>query len=179
MHKYTNLLEYDFGTTDGFKKRLLKWENQIVDFQKATGEVFSDRLKCALVLSRSPAPIRTYLRVQSRGDYGVLRIALMNYWGKYDKSNEHSKRNDYSKGSEKGSERGKKGKGKGQGKDEKPVANSSFQGYCRTFGKWGHKVSECWQGYVQVVEKIPSFSASSVAASAATTPAVAKTAALI
>ena len=42
LHEYTNLLEYDFGTTHGFKKRLLKWENQIVDFQKATGEVFSD-----------------------------------------------------------------------------------------------------------------------------------------
>ena len=63
LHEYTNLLEYDFGTTDGFKKILLKCENQIVDFQKATSEVFSDRLKCATVLSRSPAPIRTYLRV--------------------------------------------------------------------------------------------------------------------
>ena len=57
----------------------MKWENQIVDFQKATGEVFSDRLKCAIVLSRSPVPIRTYLRVQNRGDYGALRVALMNY----------------------------------------------------------------------------------------------------
>ena len=45
LHEYTNLLEYDFGITDGFKKRLLKCENQIVDFQKTTGEVFSDRLK--------------------------------------------------------------------------------------------------------------------------------------
>ena len=174
-------------------RRDLKWENQIVDFQKATGEVFSDRLKCAIVLSRSPAPIRTYLRVQNRGDFGALRVALMNYLeaeddghgsvpmevgamkgkkgdrckkgygkgtfgknlGKYDKSNEHSKRNDYSKGSEKGREKGKKGKckGKGQGKDEKPAANSSFQGYCRTCGKWGHKASECWQGYVQAVEE--------------------------
>ena len=79
LHEYTNLLDCDFGTTDGFKKKLLKWENQIVDFQKATGEVFSDRLKCAIVLSRSPAPIRTYLRVQNRGDYGALRVALMNY----------------------------------------------------------------------------------------------------
>ena len=26
LHEYTNLLEYDFGTTDGFKKRLLKWQ---------------------------------------------------------------------------------------------------------------------------------------------------------
>ena len=79
LHGCTKLLEYDFGTTDGFKKRLLNWENQIVDFQKATGEVFSDRVKCAIVLSRSPAPIRTYLRVQNRGDYGALRLALMNY----------------------------------------------------------------------------------------------------
>ena len=78
LHEYTNLLEYDFGTTGGFKKRLLKWENQIVDFQKAAGEVFSDRLKFAIVLSRSPAPIRTYLRVHNRGDCGALRVALMN-----------------------------------------------------------------------------------------------------
>ena len=78
LHEYTNLLEYDFGTTDGFKNRLLKCENPVVDFQKATGEVFSDRLKCAIVLSRSPAPISTYLRVQNRGDYGTLRVALMN-----------------------------------------------------------------------------------------------------
>ena len=45
LHEYSNLLEYDFETTDGLKKGLLKWENQIADFQKATGEVFSDRLK--------------------------------------------------------------------------------------------------------------------------------------
>ena len=73
-HEHTNLLEYDFGTTDGFKKRLLKWENRIVDFQKATGEVFSDRLKCAIVLSRSPPPITTYFRVQKRGDYRALDL---------------------------------------------------------------------------------------------------------
>ena len=79
LHEFWNLLENDFGTTDGFKKKLLKWENQIVDFQKATGEVFSDRLKCSIVLSRSPESIRTYLRVQNRGDYGDLRVALMNY----------------------------------------------------------------------------------------------------
>ena len=78
-HEYTNLQEYDFGTTGGFKKRLLKWENQIVDFQTATNEVFSDRLKCAIVLSRYPAPIRTNLRVQNQRDYGALRIAMMNY----------------------------------------------------------------------------------------------------
>ena len=33
-------------------------------------------------------------------------------------------------------ERGKKGKGKGQGKDEKPAPNWSFQGNCRSCGKW-------------------------------------------
>ena len=53
----------------------------------------------------------------------------------------------------------KKGNGKGQGKDEKPAPNS--------------------QGYVQAVEEVPSSSASSVAPSAATTPAAAKTAASI
>ena len=216
MHEYTNLLECDFATTDGFNKKLLKWENQSVDFQKATGEVFSDRLKCAIVLSRSPGPIRTYLPVQNRGDYGALGVALTNYldaeddghglvpmeveamkgkkgdkgkkgygkgkkgrsFGKYDKNNEYSK-NEYGKGNEKGKEKGKKGKGKGQGKDEKPAPNSSFQGYCRSRGKWRHKASERWQGEVQAVEEVPSSSASSLAPSAATTPAAAKTAASI
>ena len=100
-------------------------------------------------------------------------------FGKYDTSNENSKNNEYGKGSEKGKGKGKKGKGKGQGKDEKTAANSSFQGYCRSCGKWGHKASECWQNYVQAVEEVPSSSASAVAPSAATTPAAAKTAASI
>ena len=98
---------------------------------------------------------------------------------KYVKNNEYSKKNEYGKGSEKGKEKEKKGKGKGQGKDEKPAPNSSFQGYCRSRGKWEHMASECWQGYVQAVEKVPSSSASSVAPGAATTPAAAKTAASI
>ena len=211
MHEYTNLLEYDFGTTDGFKKKLLKWEHQIVDFQKATGEVFSDRLKCAIVLSRSPGPNRTYPRVQNRGGYGALRVALMNYLeaeddghgqvpmavgamkgekgdkgkkghgkGKYGKTfGKYDENNEYSKGSENGKDKGKKGEGKAQGKDDKPAPSSSFQGYCRSCGKWAHKASECWQGYVQAVEEVPSSSVSSVAPSAATTPAAAKTAASI
>ena len=215
-HEYTHLLEYDFGTTDGFKKRLLKWENQIVDFQKATGEVFSDRLKCATVLSSSPAPIRTYVRVQHRGDYGALRAALMDcleaegdghgpvpmevgamkgkkgdrgdegpwqrtvwqkFWETTTKAMSTARGTITAKAVRKEKERGKKGKGKGQGKDEKPAPNSSFQGYCRTCGKWGHKASECWQGYVQAVEEVPSSSASSVAPSATTTSVAAKTAA--
>ena len=64
-----------------------KWKNQIADFQKATGEVFSDRLKCAIVLSRSPGPIRTYLRIQHRGGNGALRMASMNYLEAEDDSN--------------------------------------------------------------------------------------------
>ena len=73
----------------------------------------------------------------------------------------------------------RKAKEKGQRKDEKPAPNSSVQGYCRSCGKWGHKASESWQGYAQSVEEVPSSSASSVAPSAATTPAAAKTAASI
>ena len=215
LHEYTNLLEYDFGTTDGFKKRLLKWENQIVDFQKATGEVFSDRLKCAIVSSRSPAPIRRYLRVQNRRDYKALRVALMNYLEAEDdghgpvptKSEQRRARKETearramakenlakiwestteARNTARGTrsatavrkEEKEQRKAKEKDKDEKPAANSSFLGYCRTCGKWRHKASECWQGYVQAVEDVPSSSASSVAPSAATTPAAAKTVALI
>ena len=100
-------------------------------------------------------------------------------WESTTKSNEYSKNNEYGKGNEKGKERGKKGKEKGQRKDEKPAPKSSFQGYCKSCGKWVHKASECWQGYVQAVEEVPSSSASSVAPGAATTPAAAKRAASI
>ena len=52
---------------------------RLLTSRKRTGEVISDTLKCAIVLSRSPAPIRTYLRVQNGGDYGAPRVAVMNY----------------------------------------------------------------------------------------------------
>ena len=91
----TSTLEYDFGTIDGFKKRLLKKENQNVDFQKATGEVFTGRLKCAILLSRSPAPIEFRIeeitelfdckKGYGKGKYGKSL-------GKYDKSNEYIKK---------------------------------------------------------------------------------------
>ena len=109
-----------------------------------------------------------------RGKKGYGKGKFGKSLGMYDRSNEHSKNNDYGKGSEKSKERGKKGKGKGQGKDEKPAPNSSFQGNCRSCGKWRHKASECWQRYVQAVQEVPSSSASSVAPSAATTPVAAK-----
>ena len=86
-----------------------------------------------------PVPMEVGAMKGKKGDkgkkgYGKGRFGKS--WGKYDESNEHSKINDYGKGSEKGKERGKKGKGKGQGKDEKPAPNSSFQGHCRSSGKW-------------------------------------------
>ena len=123
LHEYSNLLEYDFGTTDGFKKKLLKWESQIADVQKATGEVFSDRLKCAIVLTRSPGPIRTYLRVQNRGDYGALRMALMSYLEADDDSNGPVPMEvGAMKGSCKKGDKGKKGYAKGN--------------YGKSFGKY-------------------------------------------
>ena len=51
-------------------------------------------------------------------------------------------------------------------------------GSCRSCGKW-RLVSECRQGFVRGVQEVTSSSASSVAPSAATTPAASKTAAAI
>ena len=117
LHDYSNLLEYDFGTTDGFKKKLLEWENQIVDFQKATGEMFSDRLKCTFVLSRS---IRTYLRVLNRGDYAALRMAVTSYLEAEDDGHGPVPMEVGAMKGKKG-DKGKNGYGKGR--------------YCKSFGK--------------------------------------------
>ena len=192
-------------------RRDLKWENQILVFQKATGEVFSDRLKCAIVKISS-----SNQDVLASSEYGALRLALMNYLeaeddghgpvpmevgamkgkkgnrdkkgygkgkfgkslGKYDKSNEHSKNTNYGKGSEKGKRKREEIQMKRTRKRQETSA-TNFQEYCWSCGKWGHKASECRQGYVQAVEEVPSSSASSVAPSAATTPAAAKKAASI
>ena len=52
--------------------------------------------------------------------------SLEKVWEKYDRSNEHSKNNDYGKGSEKGKERGKKGKGKRTRKRRETSAKLEF-----------------------------------------------------
>ena len=75
--------------------------------------MFSDRLKCAIVLSRSPGPIRTYLRVQNRGDYGALRVALMNYLEAEDDGHGRVPMEVGAMKGKKG-DRGKKGYGKGK-----------------------------------------------------------------
>ena len=86
-----------------------------------------------------PVPMEVGAMKSKEGDKGKKGYGKGKYgksFGKYDKSNEYSKNNEYCKKSEKGTEKGKKGKGIGQGKDEKPAPNSSFQGYCRSCGKW-------------------------------------------
>ena len=91
-----------------------------------------------------PVPMEVGAMEGKKGDRGKKGSGKGKFGkslGKYDKSNEYSKNNDYGKDGEKGKER--RMKGKGQGKDEKPAPNSSFQGYCRTCGKWRHKASEC------------------------------------
>ena len=93
-----------------------------------------------------PVPMEVGAMKGKKGDKGKKGYGKGKYgksFGQYDKNNEYSKNNEYGKGSEKGKEKGKTGKGKGQGKDEKPAPNSSFQGHCRSCGKWGHKAREC------------------------------------
>ena len=61
-----------------------------------------------------PVPTEVGAMKGKKARRAMAKENLAKILGMYDKSNEHSKRNDYSKGSEKGRERGKKGKGKGQ-----------------------------------------------------------------
>ena len=74
--------------------------------------------------------------------------------GKYDKSNEYSKNNEYRKGNE-------KRKGQGQGQRREASAKFEFPMLLQVMCQVGHKTSECWPGYVQAVDEVPSSSASS------------------
>ena len=115
-----------------------------------------------------------------RGKKGYGKGKFGKILGKYDNSNEHSKRNDYSKGSKKGREI-QKGKGKGQGKDEKTSCKFSVSKATAEHVEDGdtRRVS-VGKDMCRAVEEVPSSSASSVAPSAANhTSAAAKTAASI
>ena len=108
-----------------------------------------------------PVPMEVGAMKGKKGDRGKKGYGKGKFGknlGKYDKSNEHSKRNDYSKGSEKGRERGKKGKGKGQGKTRNQLQIPVSKATAEHVENVGHKASECWQGYVQAVEEVPSSS---------------------
>ena len=129
----------------------------MLDFQKATGEMFSDRLNCAIVLSRS---IRAYLRVLNRGDYAALRMAVTSYLEAEDDGHGPVPM-------EVGAMKGKKGGQRQERIRQRKILQELW------------KASECRQGYVQAMKEVPSSYASSVAPNAATTPAAAKTAASV
>ena len=101
-------------------------------------------------------------------------------FGKYDKSNEHSKINEYGKGNEKGKERGKKGRGKGQGKDEEPGAKLEFPRLLQVMWQMGTqgRVS-VGKGTCKRLRKFRVLLRVQWHTSAATTLAAAKTAASI
>ena len=79
---------------------------------------------------------RRTARKETEARRAMAKESLAKVWESTTNAMSTAKGTITAKGSEKGKERGKKGKGKGQGKDEKPAQNSSFQGYCRTCGKW-------------------------------------------
>ena len=104
--------------------------------------MFSDRLKCAVVLSKSPAPIRTYLRVENRGDCGALRVALVKYLEAEDDSHGPVPM-------EVGAMKGKKGdkdkKGHGKGKYVKRLGkydNSNEYSKNNEYGKGNEKIKK-------------------------------------
>ena len=93
-------------------------------------------LKCAIVLSRSPAPIRTCLRVQNRGDYGALRVALMNYLDAEDDGHGPVPMEVGAMKGKKG-DKGKKGYGKGKyGKSLEKYDKSNGYSKSNEHGKW-------------------------------------------
>ena len=87
-----------------------------------------------------PVPMEVGAMKGKKGDRGKKGYGKGKFGknlGKYDKGNEHSKRNDYSKGSEKGRERGKKGKGKRTRKRRETSAKLEFPRLLQVMWKMG------------------------------------------
>ena len=168
------ILKYDFGSSATFRVNLLKWENQLADYANMTGETLSDRIKIAVLLGQAPSEVRSFLKLMAKQSYSSVRSQLLTYldnteadsmpmeigWvgGKY--KGDGKTKGDYKgkfkgDGKSKGEHKGKvksdgkwsKGHDKGKSKthEQKPTATSSFQGYCRGCGRWGHKHTECWR----------------------------------
>ena len=148
------LLSPQWSATGSFLDQLYAWERSVLDYEAATGVPLPDPVRCAVVQSWAPVPVREFLRLtplELTQDYGQLRNALTQYAARgrvYDATGLVVPRKDTGgpvsmevdavlakwNGGKGGG--GGKGAGKGGGR-------GGFTGKCNYCGIVGHKEVDC------------------------------------
>ena len=66
------ILGWDFGSKDQFLQRMEDWENVTLEFHRTSSAPLQEEVLVAVLISRSPKEVRTYLHVQVREDTARL-----------------------------------------------------------------------------------------------------------
>ena len=61
------ILGWDFGTKDQFLQRMKDWENATLEYNRTASAPPQEEVLVAVLISRSPKEVRTYLHVQVAG----------------------------------------------------------------------------------------------------------------
>jgi len=78
----STLLRPDLGDLAVFEREWMKWEMEVVQYEKLEGKQFDRQLVHALVLEQAPEDIRKQLQFFAPADYSQLRDMLKAYLGR-------------------------------------------------------------------------------------------------
>ena len=123
---------WDFGTKEQFLQRMKDWENATLECNRTASAPLQEEVLVAVLISRSPKEVRTYLHVQVREDTAKLshvRQLLYDYlrarkaWKaprteEFDENHSNVVPMDVDSLHRKGG-KGKQGKGKGKNKSDR------------------------------------------------------------
>ena len=144
------------------------WENATLEYNRTASAPLQEEVLVAVLISRSPKDVRTYLHVQVREETAKLshvRQLLYDYlragkaWkaprteevaeanspnlAPMDVDSLHRKGGNGKKGKGKGKNKGDRNRHDGKGKGEQPVKQRHFDGYCNQCDEYGHKKPDC------------------------------------
>ena len=165
------ILGWDFGSKEQFLQRMTDWENAAMEYSRTSSAQLQEEVLVAVLISRSPKEVRTYLHVQVREEtarmghvrqllYDDLRARKAWRAPRTEETVETNSSNvvpmDVDALHREGG-KGKKGKGKGKGKfkgdkirhdikgkgKQSGKKNRHFDGYCHQCGEYGHKKPDC------------------------------------
>ena len=152
------ILGWDFGSKEQFLQRVKDWENATLEYNRTASAPLQEEVLGAVLISRSPKEVRTYLHVQVREETAKLshvRQLLCDYLraGQASKAprTEETAETNFSNivlmdvdALQREGGKDKKGKGKGKSKGDRKKGKQSakqrhFDGYCNQYGEYGHK----------------------------------------
>ena len=63
-----NILRPDWwNDNDDFRKSLITWDNQVLAYERASGEALSQRIKAAIVMEYAPATVKQAIQLSDPG----------------------------------------------------------------------------------------------------------------